>query len=106
MARYKTVIVNHNGTITETPEFPAAILRKGTLADKDNFWGDIVDPVFDDKIVKNLYGRIMTLVEATTEPSRLKSVKDVFSKEIKSWSEQVYEDAAETCQYASSQIEL
>ena len=105
MGKYKAHIVDVDGVIRDNPDFPTAILRKGSLADKGNFEGDIVDPVFNDKITRNLYGRIMTLVEATTDPVKLKSVKDVFSKELKSWEADVYEEAFEHVQRASAHIE-
>lgn len=105
MGKYKAYVVDVDGVIRDNPDFPTAVLRKGSLADKGNFQGDIVDPVFNDKIARNLYGRIMTLVEATTDPVKLKSVKDVFSKELKLWEEDVYEEAFEHCQRASADLE-
>lgn len=77
-------------------DFPVAIayIQRSTAGDTryDNL---VVDPVFSDAIYNNLYGRIMTLVEATTDPQRLKAVKDVFSKELHSWQSDVYHSARE-----------
>lgn len=53
----------------------------------------VVDPIFTDGVYNNLYGRLMTLVEATTESYKLKAVKDLFSKELKHWSSDVFESA-------------
>lgn len=92
MGKYKAVIVDVDGAVRENPDFPTAILRRGELGE-----GDVVDPVFNDKITRNLYGRIMTLLEATTDPVKLKSVKDVFSKELRSWEKEVYDEAFELC---------
>jgi hypothetical protein len=101
MGKYTAHIVDVDGVIRDNPDFPTAILRKGSLADEGNFQGNIVDPVFNDKITRNLYGRIMTLVEATTDPMRLKAVKDVFSKELKQWESDVYDEAYEHVARAS-----
>ena len=103
----KVAIIDIDGEVRDNPDFPVAILRMypKTEDDESIFEGYIVDPVFTDKIEKNLYGRIMTLVEATTEPSRLKAVKDVFGKEIKSWSNEVYREAREISNRAASQVE-
>lgn len=96
--KYKAEVVDIDGNVRERPDFPTAIIRRGSLADEGNFVGDIVDPVFTDKIARNLYGRIMTLVEATTEQSRLKAVKDVFSKELRAWESDVFNSAREITQ--------
>jgi len=66
----------------------------------------VVDPVFTSSIYNNLYGRVMTLVEATTDPQRLKAVKDVFSKELNSWQSDVYESAKEIVDGNDSSVNL
>ena len=53
----------------------------------------VVDPIFNSRAYNNLYGRLMTLVEATTESYKLKSVKDLFSRELNDWSNNIYESA-------------
>ena len=53
----------------------------------------VVDPIFNSQTYNNLYGRLMTLVEATTESYKLKSVKDLFSRELNDWSSSIYESA-------------
>lgn len=100
MSKRKAEIVDCDGVIRENPDFPMAIIRVKMLEEAGNFEGDIVDPVFNEAIVKNLYGRIITLVEATTDAYKLKAVKDLFSKEIKAWSEDVYSIAFEKTENA------
>ena len=101
----KAYIVDIDGNIRENPDFPIAILRQNLTKEGDPLTSGIVDPVFNDKIARNLYGRIMTLVEATTDPVKLKSVKDVFSKELKTWEQDVYKDAYEHSERALSTLE-
>lgn len=100
MSKRKAEIVDCDGVVRDNPDFPIAIIRVKMVEEAGNFEGDIVDPVFNDAIVKNLYGRIITLVEATTDSYKLKAVKDLFSKEIKSWSEDVYSIAFEKTERA------
>lgn len=53
-------------------------------------------PLFDGNVHNNLYGRMMTLLEAVIEnPIRLKAVKDLMSKELNAWSEEVHSSAVE-----------
>lgn len=78
-------------------DFPVAVVHTQTI----NIPGggqdvsEVVDPIFESRVTRNLYGRIMTLVEATTDPVRLKAVKDVFSKELTAWENDVYASARE-----------
>jgi hypothetical protein len=55
----------------------------------------IIDPILDWNVVNNLYGRIFTLVEATTESYKMKAVKDLFRKEIGEWHNEVHRSADE-----------
>lgn len=105
LIRGKTHIVDIDGVIREKPDSPKALLRMSYTVQGSTGTEVIVDPVFTDEISRNLYGRIMTLVEATTEPSKLKAVKDVFSKELKAWSNDVYEEARELSYRASASID-
>ena len=50
-------------------------------------------PVLNHAPYNNLYGRVMTLIEATTDPSRLEAVKNVFSKELLAWFNDVKNDS-------------
>lgn len=64
------------------------------LGDKitvDNFSG-----LFSPELDSNLYGRIMTLLEAVVDTDKLKAVKDVFSKELRSFRTDVYQSVKET----------
>lgn len=85
-------IVDIDGSVRDTPDFPIAIVRWKPKADS-SFEGDIVDPIFNGHVTRNLYGRIMTLVEATCETHKLKAVKDLFSKELMAWENDVYQSA-------------
>lgn len=66
----------------------------------------VVDPIFNGTVYGNLYGRIMTLVEATTDSSRLKAVKDVFSKEMQSWASEVHQSAREISEGGNSSTNI
>lgn len=100
----KTYIVDIDGVIRDKPDFPTSLIRKSYSAEGTTGAEVVIYPVFTDDIARNLYGRIITLVEATTEPSKLKSVKDVFSKELKAWSDDVYENAYDHSQSAEEFI--
>ncbi len=83
----------------ETGDFPIAVkhtqesdAQTGRRQDGE---GTVVDPIFNDSVTRNLYGRIMTLVEATTEQYKLQSVKDLFGKELRDWESEVYRSAQE-----------
>lgn len=85
-------IVDIDGTARETPDFPVAIVRRKTETE-NSLEGDIIDPIFNHSVSRNLYGRMMTLVEATCETHKLKAVKDLFSKELMAWENDVYRSA-------------
>ena len=91
----KCLVVFSDGSQGLEGDFPIAVIRNqdGTLS--ENVGGNIVDPLFNGNVTRNLYGRIMTLVEATTDGSKLKSVKDIFSKELRDWERNVYDSARE-----------
>lgn len=91
----KTHIVDIDGVIRDRPDSPTALVRKRYTVAGSTGAETVAYPVFTDAIVRNLYGRIMTLVEATTEVPKMKPVKDIFSKELKAWSEDIHKDAAE-----------
>lgn len=101
MEKKTTKVVDIDGQVRENPDFPVAVVRFATD-------GEILvcDPVLSSKLVGNLYGRIMTLVEATTEPSRLKAVKDVFSKELHSWEDEVHKSAFDIAQNKQSSYSI
>ena len=99
-------IVFRDGTHGTTGDFPVAVV--GFREEKDASTKEtartvmVVDPVFNYQIKDNLYGRIMTLLEATVETSRLKAVKDVFGKELRQWSADVYDSAREIAENGNS----
>lgn len=86
-------VLDIDGEYRNNPDFPVAVVREdgGDGTEKSI----IVDPVFNHSVVSNLYGRIMTLVEATTDSHKLKPVKDLISKELNAWSDEVYMSARE-----------
>lgn len=85
-------VLDIDGEYRDTPDFPIAVVREAT---DDGTIGDskVVDPIFNSHVTRNLYGRIMTLVEATCETHKLKAVKDLFSKELMDWESDVYRSA-------------
>ena len=85
-------IVDIDGSVREAPDYPIAVVR-WQPKDESSFEGDIVDPIFNSHVTRNLYGRVMTLVEATCETHKLKAVKDLFSKELMDWESDVYKSA-------------
>lgn len=92
MAERITKVLDVNGEYSESPDFPIAVVREAT--DSGNIGeSKVVDPIFDHHVTRNLYGRVMTLVEATCETHKLKAVKDLFSKELISWENDVYRSA-------------
>lgn len=90
-------ILDIDGQFRETPDFPVAVVREA-VETENTLEGTIVDPVFDHHVTRNLYGRIMTLVEATTDQHKLKAVKDLFSKELMAWENDVYRSARQLAQ--------
>ena len=92
MGQRKAEIVDIDGSVRDNPDFPIAVVRWEVKGER-SLEGDIVDPIFDSHVTRNLYGRIMTLVEATCEAHKLKAVKDLFSKELMDWEGDVYKSA-------------
>lgn len=87
-------VLDIDGEFRENPDSPVAVVREPwEAADGSHGHGLVVDPIFDHHVTRNLYGRMMTLVEATSEQSKLKAVKDLFSKELQSWENDVYGSA-------------
>ena len=87
-----TRIIDIDGQVRDNPDFPVAIVRE---QETENTKDLIVDPILNWSIVNNLYGRVFTLLEATTDQYKLKSIKDLFSKEIKAWETEVHDSARE-----------
>lgn len=77
-------------------DFPVALVyTQPDRWEEQDYATEVVDPILSDSVFNNLYGRMLTLVEATTDPSRLKAVKNVFQKELNSWYSDVHESARE-----------
>lgn len=91
-------------------DFPVAVIHTQRYKDGELHAsvGDnlVVDPVFNSAIYGNLFGRLMTLVEATTDAYKLKAVKDLFSKELQTWSNDVYQSAREIASGGDSSTNL
>ena len=84
-------VLDLDATFNDKPDYPIAVVRQQT----EGLEALIVDPVFDHHVTRNLFGRIMTLVEATSEQAKLQAVKDLFAKELRGWEEEVYQSARE-----------
>lgn len=89
-------VLDIDGEFRENPDTPVAVVReRHESEDGTTGEGMIVDPIFNWSVTTNLYGRIMTLVEATCESHKLKSVKDLFGRELRDWEQFVYSSARE-----------
>lgn len=94
MSKEKREILYTDGSKGESGDWPMAVVYTQKMQSiGDDFENLVVDPIFTDEMGRNLYGRIMTLVEATSDPQRLKAVKDVFSKEIQDWQSNIFQNA-------------
>jgi len=92
----KVKVLDVDGKFRDNPDFPVAVVRDQRDESTNEFVGGlIIDPVLNYSVYNNLFGRIMTLVEATTDASKLKPVKDLFTKELASWNSDVYNSARE-----------
>jgi len=94
MKKSDSQIVFIDGKKGVSGDFPVAVCYTQTYQE-DMPSILVVDPILDEKLVRNLYGRIMTLLEATTEQYKLKSVKDLFSKELTDWKDSIFASARE-----------
>lgn len=99
MGKRTAKILDIDGKIRENPDFPIAVVRD---RGEESTEGKIVDPIFTFHVTRNLYGRMMTLIEATTDSDKLKAVKDVFSKELRAWENDVYQSARDIAEQNSN----
>lgn len=99
-------VLDISGTFSDTPDFPVAVVRLPEGDDGIAGEGKVVDPVFDWHVTRNLFGRVMTLVEATTDMHKLEAVKDLFAKELRSWENDVYSSAHELADGGNSSTNL
>lgn len=90
-------IVYSNGVRGEVGDIPIAVtvVKKHHNTDGMPIENRIVDPIFNHSVTDNLYGRMMTLLEATCDSVKLKAVKDIFGKELGAWANDVYNSARE-----------
>jgi len=96
-------ILDIDGELSEAPDFPIAVVRPAQESENGQAKeGMIVDPIFNYNVSGNLYGRIMTLVEATCETHKLKAVKDLFGKELRDWEDYVYKSARHIAEHGRS----
>lgn len=103
MSKERTIVFS-DGSKGLEGDFPVAVIWKQKVKNPDDseFVNDVVDPIFDQRIARNLFGRMMTLVEATCEQHKLKAVKDLFAKELGDWESDVYTSARELAQGGDS----
>lgn len=89
-------VLDIDGQFRDAPDSPIAVVRESQVSEDGNSAeGMVVDPIFNWHVTSNLFGRIMTLVEATCETHKLKSVKDLFGRELRDWEAYVYKSARE-----------
>lgn len=94
MGKSKAKVLDIDGEFRESLDFPVAVVREPYESENGlTGSGTVVDPIFNENVTRNLYGRILTIVEATCEANKLKAVKDLFSKEITAWENDVYRSA-------------
>lgn len=107
MGKRVAKVLDISGTFSDTPDFPVAVVRPPHEDENAQTGeGKIVDPVFDWHITQNLFGRVMTLVEATSDIQKLKAVKDLFAKELRAWESDVYASARELADGGNSSNNL
>lgn len=68
-------------------ECPAGIKRIEYIGDDVRTGGELnyYFPALTSGVYNNLYGRLMTLLEATTDKDKLKVVKSLFQRELNDW---------------------
>lgn len=91
-------VLDIDGEFRENPDSPIAVVREEPEAAGEKVGNKaylIVDPIFNHNVTGNLFGRVMTLVEATCDTHKLKAVKDLFGKELREWESEVYKCARE-----------
>ena len=95
MSKTEYKIIFSDGSESANGDYPVAVKSVQKMTFPEEYDNEVIDPIFSHHISRNLYGRIMTLVEATTDNNRLKAVKNLFSKELVSWENDVYSSARE-----------
>lgn len=98
-------VLDIDGQFRESPDFPVAVVRDPNEGEHTGE-GRVIDPVFNSSVTRNLFGRIMTLVEATTDQHKLKAVKDLFARELGDWESEVYSSVREIADGGNSSSNL
>lgn len=94
-------VLDIDGKFRDNPDFPIAVVRD-PYEGEESIEATIVDPVLNGHITRNLFGRVMTLVEATSDQHKLKAIKDLFARELRDWETEVYTSAREIAQGGDS----
>lgn len=107
MSNKKREILFLDGSRGDSGDFPIAVVKEFNSVNINDLTGEgqpliVVDPILETSVYNNLYGRIITLLEATTDSSRLKAVKDVFSNALHTWFTDVQDSAREIAQGGDS----
>lgn len=77
-------------------QWPIAVFVKNVIEKDDYLKQDMCYPIFDGHAHNNLYGRLMTLVEAIIEDKdRQKSVKDIVARELSDFNRELSRSATE-----------
>lgn len=92
----KHLIEFSDGRVDSHEGFPIAVVKQSTGENEITSGVTVYFPVVEEKARANLYGRMMTLLEAMTEnPEKLEAMKSVFGKEISQWYEDLCRSAEE-----------
>ena len=77
-------------------QWPIAVFIKNVIDESDRLESSMCYPIFDGHAHNNLYGRLMTLIEAVIEDKdRQRAVKDIVSKEIADFGRELSRSATE-----------
>lgn len=102
----KREILFSDGSKGNDGDFPIAVLWQQELTHPEPMFNSVVDPILEHSAYNNLYGRLMTLIEATVDSQKLKAVKDVFSKELQTWFSDVHSSAREIAEGGDSSTNI
>lgn len=77
-------------------QWPIAVFVKDVIDESDTLKQEMCYPIFDGHAHNNLYGRLMTLVEAVIEDKgRQKAVKDIIARELSDFNRELSRSATE-----------
>lgn len=82
-----SVIVHPNKIAGMNDDVPCGVKRTEFIGDNRTTSGEIpyYYPLLTAPAYNNLYGRVMTMLEATTDKDKLKVVKTLFQRELNDW---------------------